>query len=352
MRKIISIITAAALLLLSSCEEKFSPDFANKDTMIQILSFPSSLDTTVFKIQAATSVLKDTSYHDMSKAQVKVTVAGKECEVKYNLHETADLPERSFYMVRHIEPGEEVKVSVSHPSAASVSSSTTMPSRLNLGHITPSVEPDSSSMLFRIPVEGLESEDFIGVSLVRYSEYIQRYHPGYYDEELDEWCYDYDTVETDTTYSATGLYPRSVSDDSLFSELEPGFVTLGFNGRYFDTGWWDEDGTYPLTIMRVKDKDGSAAIEFRTDYSYEGESFYYSKEGMLMSYSKHSCQYKVLVYHMSPESYRYAKSMYDRSHNDLAYVGLAPATFTYTNVAGGLGTVGAIILSESDIFSL
>lgn len=351
MRKIISIFTATALLLLSSCEKEFSPDFANKDTMIQLLSFPSSLDTTVFKIQAATSVLKDTAYHDMSKAQVKVTVAGKECEVKYNLHETENLPERSFYMVRHIEPGEEIKVSVSHPTAASVSSSTVMPSRLTPGHISPTVEPDSNSVLFRIPVEGLESEDFIGVTIVRDCEYIQRYHPGYYDEELDEWCYDYDTVVTDTTYSSDGLFPKSVSDESLFSELEPGFVTLGFNGRSFDNGWWG-DGTYPLTIMRLKDRDGSSAIEFRTDYTYEGESFYYSKEGVLMSYSKQSCWYKVMVYHMSPESYRYAKSMYDRSHNSLAYVGLAPATFTYTNVAGGLGTVGAIILSESDIFSL
>lgn len=53
-------------------------------------------------------------------------------------------------------------------------------------------------------------------------------------------------------------------------------------------------------------------------------------------------QYYIYFYRLSQEAYLYAKAMYQSNFDFLSNMGLTPANFTWSNVQGGLGFVGAI----------
>lgn len=53
-------------------------------------------------------------------------------------------------------------------------------------------------------------------------------------------------------------------------------------------------------------------------------------------------QYSFTFYRLSPEFYFYAKALFQSNFDFLANMGLIPANFTWSNVHGGLGFVGAV----------
>jgi len=52
-------------------------------------------------------------------------------------------------------------------------------------------------------------------------------------------------------------------------------------------------------------------------------------------------QYKFILYRMSDEFFYFFKALYQSNFDFLSNMGLTPANFTYSNVSGGLGMVGA-----------
>lgn len=52
--------------------------------------------------------------------------------------------------------------------------------------------------------------------------------------------------------------------------------------------------------------------------------------------------YSIYLYRLSPETYFYAKALYQSNFDFLANMGLTPANFTWSNVRGGLGFVGTL----------
>ena len=67
----------------------------------------------------------------------------------------------------------------------------------------------------------------------------------------------------------------------------------------------------------------------------------------LDTYTSRPLCYQVQLYHLTPEMYRYVKSVNDIDNNDLAQFGLTMFQPTYSNVHGGIGVVGAYSVSES-----
>lgn len=57
--------------------------------------------------------------------------------------------------------------------------------------------------------------------------------------------------------------------------------------------------------------------------------------------------YRFYMYRLSPEFYHYAKALYQSNFDFLSNMGLTPANFTYTNVSGGLGFVGAAVAGDA-----
>ena len=59
-------------------------------------------------------------------------------------------------------------------------------------------------------------------------------------------------------------------------------------------------------------------------------------------------QYRISLYSLSEECYRYLKSLNDQHSNQLTSSELAPIRPTYTNVRNGLGLVGGCRLMQTD----
>lgn len=59
-------------------------------------------------------------------------------------------------------------------------------------------------------------------------------------------------------------------------------------------------------------------------------------------------QYKVYLYSLSEEFYRYLKSLNAQKNNELGNVELAPMRATYTNVENGFGLVGGCRLRQTE----
>ena len=59
-------------------------------------------------------------------------------------------------------------------------------------------------------------------------------------------------------------------------------------------------------------------------------------------------EYRFEMLRLSPEFFYYAKALYQSNFDFLSNMGLIPANFTYTNVEGGLGFVGAELRTRSD----
>lgn len=58
--------------------------------------------------------------------------------------------------------------------------------------------------------------------------------------------------------------------------------------------------------------------------------------------------YKVVLFTLSPDLYKYLKSVNTLHNNDLGKVGLAPIYKRYTNIINGIGIVGGCHLQETD----
>ena len=83
--------------------------------------------------------------------------------------------------------------------------------------------------------------------------------------------------------------------------------TLRMNGYYFADGVWEEEG---------------------------------ERRSQLHTY-------KLRLYTLSPEMYRYLKSLNDNANNELGHAGLAPLRNLYTNVEGGFGVLGGCRIVET-----
>ena len=60
-------------------------------------------------------------------------------------------------------------------------------------------------------------------------------------------------------------------------------------------------------------------------------------------------EYKIRVYRLSDETYNYIRARYiAESHEIPVHLGFSPATYTYTNVIGGIGVFGAAAVYETD----
>ena len=75
-------------------------------------------------------------------------------------------------------------------------------------------------------------------------------------------------------------------------------------------------------------------------------------DGEYHGWVERSIKYSLVLYRFSESYYNYLKARYNSDHNDFSSLGMAPASFVYTNVSGGAGVCGAYVVSETDWIEL
>ncbi len=59
---------------------------------------------------------------------------------------------------------------------------------------------------------------------------------------------------------------------------------------------------------------------------------------------------QLILHRLSKEFYYYAKAQYQSNFDFLSNMGLTPANFTYSNIRGGIGLIGAISTTCTEPF--
>ena len=108
------------------------------------------------------------------------------------------------------------------------------------------------------------------------------------------------------------------------------------NGFYRNLYYWDD----------TKIKGKSYTVRLNTNYEADYEDDFITPDGT--EHIKRQVKYRISLYSLSEEFYRYLKSLNDQKNNGLGNSELAPIRSTYTNVINGIGVVGGCRMFQTE----
>ncbi len=343
MKTLFKAIAAATfgLALLHSCEIPFSlEDTAAPKIYLQCIPAP---DSTVLQVlYAAPAVGSRTEKGPAFSPGISFLVNGQPRPFK-------DLGDGRYVSYDPLKEGDEIRVDVTARDLPSASGKTVVPP---VPHITETVvrteEVDTATVrkvtltLDRAPEEG----EYYGIQIRRRTVVLY----------------------TDGTFDDLDIY---IVPGKLSNLLESGTVTMDdFVQVNFTDGLFNGFLDHPMTLLTAKQFEGnkyafyldSFDTEFWTSLTeidwenlperdedwqdYWGRDREGEEDTRVPAGSATYCQ--IFLYRLSPETYRYAKALFQSNFNFLANMGLIPANFTYSNVDGGLGVVGALSVDMAD----
>lgn len=145
----------------------------------------------------------------------------------------------------------------------------------------------------------------------------------------DEWKVDYDALYLNSKTGETG------GISSIEKEL-----TVLFNGG-------------DMRVLTPEAEGEGSALDvyvYPTQSHLKTGRYHYNAAGeQILDWEIYEVyKYNVIVYRLSPEMYHYFRARYMIDTADVPiHLGFTPATYTYTNIEGGLGMFGAVSVFES-----
>lgn len=372
MKKALSIILCS--IALCACEKDFDIERQMKDGMTYIKFVPSNDDDTTFFFVQATTALKDGANPAKTVGeQVRVTVNGTPIELTKDNSKSMTGGSR-IYWTRHVfKASDEVVAEASVEGRKPVSATTTMPSAVPSFEWTSRAEvsPDSYRRLC-IDIDYENRPEFTGyygvavrceMTQVKQCFRIYRENP-----EVVEWD---EPITTVTTYDEQPFKAMDMSVTSLGMEpliLVPGSLNRDYRwNRQHDSGdYSSEDGNNVSRVVSWVDMPGisphDSRQQVRVNYHGSTEDFtisipedYWDLEwagDVFEGVNSHmDYRYKIIFYSYDENCFNYLKAQ-NNKENDFVILGLAPASFTFTNVKGGIGVCGSYVVSETDWFTL
>ncbi len=369
------IILTAATLLLGACKDKFYIEDLDEPQKLVVNCFPSEADTTWIEVTHSVPISKGAAashYEDMMEvndAHVIYKVNGKECNVgwKDRLVDQWGTITRGarFFVVEPQHEGDRVELRVEADGYAPVEAGTVVssgvPIRLNsIGEVRvyDSYYEESRNVyqLEATFADPGESTDYYAVR-IRCKHFrgmaIGDLRPDcpdreqWADEAHVEWLMDSESMyeqvkengwdkiydfhlQIDSTYTNPEILTMS---EPLLQPLGSLDSDFGFESEYYQQFYVFDD----------------TAINGQT-YTLHLNIATWHSNGIQYCYKP--IEYQVLLFHLTPEFYRYVKSVNDIDNNELAQSGLSMLSPTYSNVRGGIGIVGGYCMTQSNWMTL
>jgi hypothetical protein len=367
-------IALASLLLMTGCKDSFDMDDLHEKAKLVVNCFPSMEDTTWIEVTHSIPVGKGATtnlqYNSMEvrNAHVVYTVNGEQRVVGWkdgiSIPGTeAKMSGRYFVTGRH-QVGDRVDIKVSAPDYADVNASTVVGEGVpvTLDSLIETQVYDEEDQYTRSVyqlsatfTDPATTTDYYAVR-VRCKHYqgtaIGDLRPEYVNNDLydnDEWRHVVWSLRHEWEYenvcSGWGeVYDFHLQLDSIYSQpeiltmSEPLLQPLGGIDSDFGFG---NDFYQNFYIFTDEDINGQT-------YTLHLNISAYHVQAPFDEYGFRPVQYQVQLYHLTPEMYRYVKSINDVDNNDLVEGGFSMVQLTYSNVRGGIGIVGGYGYSESD----
>jgi len=377
MRRILIFSLVFLSLALASCKDDFDVDKLQDAPRLVVYSFPTVGDTTLIAVAKSIPVASFKGNPNalpsqtVDDAHIIYKVNGVECPVKRietqqeAQHLTASrnpLALKSivgqYYAVGKQKEGDYVSVEVSAEGLSPVSASTYIPKKVDveLGQIRfDEKSTDGDSYVDKLEAtfqDNASSEDYYFVK-VKYSTKngmamgIRNYQDGRAADTTyvyNSWDYKSQKDSHYDTWNFDSLYLYTI-DKPLLTESEP---ILSKKSKLNDDFGFDDyefyDDAYIFNDRMINGKHYTLHLEAM--YGSYGYYYDHSYDWSLVFGST----YSVGLYAITPEYYRFLKSINDAQSNSWADVGLMQITPTYSNVKGGFGVVAGYHVSEASRF--
>ena len=319
-------LSCCLLLLLAACNDKLDLDDVRSDERLVLYCMPcAGLDTTLIQLSRSVPVHKRRAEPEpLQGVRIVFSVNGEEQPVLRSEKGTPTVPAGCYYVVGQWHEGDAIDLTAEAEDLPPIQAHTVIPSAFPLKEVDLAVKPgvDDRMVQFRITFADPDgTDDCYGVHVLHKSEYKRELfdeHGTLIASEVEESYITPFYLEADDEplmESSTGLNSVFELYDDYYQNLyiwddrlvQGKTYTLRMNGYYSADGVWEEEG---------------------------------ERRSQLHTY-------KLRLYTLSPEMYRYLKSLNDNANNELGHVGLAPLRNLYTNVEGGFGVLGGCRIVET-----
>ncbi len=356
-------------LVLIACKDDFDIEKLQDTSRLVVYSFPTEGDTTLVVVARSLPVATSKGYVEgLSRkpidAHVVYKVNGIEQSVKCiqskqeakAFSKTRDEDGLSrlvgqYYVVGKQKAGDEITIQVSAPGFPDVIASTYIPQKIDVAIANVKMglkASDGYSMVDRIEAtfrDEASSHDFYSVKVRQIrkegmavgirqwetgeQDTVYVYNYGDFQACSNEYVWNFDSLAWETT------------DLMLLTEDEPILNKRSKLDDDFGMDYYEYfDNAYVFNDRMINGQSYTLHLDLLSHsyYNYNGWDDLYGYT------------YAVDLYKVTPEYYRFLKSVNDAQSNSWADVGLMQVTPTYSNVKGGFGVVAGYHVSESAKF--
>ena len=332
---------AAALAVLTACEYEFDNGALTDETSIYVESIVSNSDTNILRIVKTLPYntaedVKDSANLNVTKvSSIELLRDGARQEVFYADSPVGSVARGRYYTLGGYKPGEKLSLKVEMEGEKKVSAETVIPEdagwSFKVAELDNGDDKDIGKFHIDINFDNTpECDDFYGIKMeVRSTE-------TYYNEDGSE----------NTYYSYTFTYNANPSIDEG-DDIEEIMSGEG------DSHVFEYNDIYLFDDSSLK--SGRNTISYDT---YMGQHRYFFEQVATKGYGDSDWQYPVRVhteikyklslYTLSRELYRWYASRYNASYNALAELGLCPPSFAYGNVKDGIGCFAGRLCTASE----
>lgn len=304
--------------LLSSCTYHFELDDVGASQKLVLYSYPGSGDTTVVHLSRSLPVSqKGELGRGLKGADVRFSVNGEAVSLAWTDDSIPGVPAQSYYAVKTYEDGDKVNITAAAEGMKAVSSATVVPSRFpltSINFVLKGGEPNQLQFWIHF-TDNAQTKDYYALKVERKRQF---WNDSKYSVENSSLTLNLDDEPLLNTSS--GL------DDILMIE----------NEFYRNLYYWDD----------TKIQGKSYKVRLNTNYEADYEDDFITPDGV--EHIKCQVKYRISLYSLSEEFYRYLKSLNDQKNNGLGNSELAPIRSTYTNVINGIGVVGGCRMFQTE----
>lgn len=294
-----------SVLALQGCETRFDLKGMSEDPKIYVYGVAGMSDTTSFRVCKTVPVsgMSDPSA-SREVSSIELTVDGKAVTLTKADADTPGVPKGYWWTAEDILGGSEVVLRASADGAEDVSSVFHMPEEMPAFEV---IYTSAPAFKFTFKDDG-STEDCYAIMVYGECTRVK-------DGEATVYVRACDPYEPDEDF---GMETRK---DYLDVDINDGTARL----------WSDAE---------FNGQEVSLSLEVWTYF----DGIHNSK------YDEVKERYKAVIYRLSPEFFKYAEAQNHLDNNMLAEIGLAPASFAYTNVTNGLGLFAGVAVAETEWF--
>lgn len=289
-----------AVMTLAGCKDRFDIDSYREDPKTVLYAFPSGTDSTMIRISGSIPPGAETVQPMLSPAALETFIYKVNgAERKADFVESENGKTLVYRVFARLKAGDKVEIQAKLKGMAPVEAHSTVPEQ--------------------VPVTLTEVKEVERYDTDGYKNRYWQFAARFTDEAS---THDYYAVrvlsKNDFSTESMELW---TGDEPVLNPMSEVDEALGFENNFYQNFYIFDDA----------DINGKTyTLHLNVDYYRLDRSFH-----------ENPMKVAVALYKISPEFYRFLRSLNNASNNSLGEVGLAQMSPMYSNVKGGMGLVGA-----------